>query len=271
VRAVGIDASTVFMGFHIDGLGSLSTGLDCFSSSLVVECCGFSNMTNTAVKCSGGGAGTIRRSAFDTNQSALTCMDSSAPIVESSTFENSSFAHVLSFGDPGPTLGGSPTASNDFMSHGVYAVWHTGPSPLAAEYNYWGDDCVEGAWFNGLVDCVPWTDSTHSDIFTECWADVPESEVPRAAYASHSYPNPSNPRTSIAFGLPEPGGAVSLCVYSAGGKLVRTLVDRSMPPGRYVAEWDGEDDTGESVSSGVYFYRVAVPGFESQGKIVLLR
>ena len=64
---------------------------------------------------------------------------------------------------------------------------------------------------------------------------------------------------------------MSLRVYSASGRLVRTLVSEALPPGHHVANWDGRDDGGAQASSGVYFYRVEAPGLASHGKMVVLR
>ena len=271
VSAIGIGAGTVFKGFLLDGLGSVSTGLDCLLSSLVVEDCIFANATNAGVSCHNGGAAVIRRCGFNANQAAVSCADSAAPFIVSSTFEGSSFAHVLSFGDPGPIVGGNLAVANDFLDIGLFAVMNNGPSTLAAEYNYWGADCVESSWFSGPVDYVPWTDAAHASEFTDCWVGVPEEGLPLAAYASPSFPNPLRPGTKIAFGLPEPGGAASVRVYSVAGRLVRTLIDESLPPGHHAAYWDGRDERSEDVSSGVYFYRIEAPGLESRGKMIVLR
>jgi M6 family metalloprotease-like protein len=271
VSALGAGAGTTFKGFAVDGLGSVSTGLDCFASSLIIEDCVFASTTNTAVSLHHGSEGVIRRTRFETNQTAVTCADSAAPVIASNTFESSSFAHVLSMGDPGPTVGGSLAAANDFLDRGLYAIMNIGPSVLAAEYNYWGDDCVESSWFSGSVDYTPWTDAAHTLEFTDCGVGVPDEGFPTAAYASPSFPNPLNPGTTIAFGLSAPGGSASVRVYSVTGRLVRTLLDESLPPGHHAAHWDGKDDRGENVSSGVYFYRIEAPGLESRGKMIVLR
>jgi hypothetical protein len=72
-----------------------------------------------------------------------------------------------------------------------------------------------------------------------------------------SYPNPFNPSTVIVLQLPgEPGGAktpVSLDIYSASGARVRSLLDQSMPPGRYKTSWDGRGEDGRFAATGVYF------------------
>jgi hypothetical protein len=150
-------------------------------------------------------------------------------------------------------------------------VLNTGPSTVAAEYNYWSDDCVEPTWFSGSVDYTPWTDATHTFEFTECSSGVSEGDAPLVACASQSFPNPITTTTRVAFGLPQPGGDVSLRIYNASGRLVRTLVDGALPPGHHAAVWNRRDDRGAEVASGIYFYRIEGPDLLERGKMVVLR
>lgn len=68
-------------------------------------------------------------------------------------------------------------------------------------------------------------------------------------------PNPFNPETTIRYQLAEPGN-VSLTIYNTLGQAVRTLVDGYQPAGDRVVRWNGRDSRGQSVSSGLYFYRL---------------
>jgi len=271
ITAIGIGRDTVFKGFRVDGLGSVSTGLDCFDCDLVVEDCEFANATSAGVSCHNGGRPVLRRNGFYGNQSGITCSDSTAPFVVSSTFEMNSFAHITSFGEPGPTVGGSPIAANDFLDASLFVIFNAGSSTLGAEWNYWGELCVDPAWFSGPVDYVPWTDEAHCLELTECWASVQGGDVPLAAYAGPGSPNPFSWASTISFGLPEPGGCVSLRIYDVSGRLVRVLFEGSLPPGHHQAEWDGRDDSGVGVAGGVYFYRLTSPDLCAEGKLVRLR
>ncbi len=94
----------------------------------------------------------------------------------------------------------------------------------------------------------------------------------RRAALEANVPNPFNPDTRIAYRVPD--GArrhVRLAVYDVRGARVRTLVDREQSGGRFVARWDGRDDRGRRVASGVYFYRLEMPGFAAARKMVLLK
>ena len=83
-------------------------------------------------------------------------------------------------------------------------------------------------------------------------------------------PNPFSPSTSIAYELTS-HAYVTLNVYSVTGELVRTLADGIEDPGANRVVWDGRNDKGEQVDSGIYFFRLNAGGFEQVHKMVLLR
>jgi len=87
---------------------------------------------------------------------------------------------------------------------------------------------------------------------------------------AQNYPNPFNPLTRMEFSL---GGRshVSLKVYDVSGKPVRTLVDESLGAGRHSVLWNGEDESGRPVASGVYVTRLEAEGRTAMCKSVLLR
>jgi hypothetical protein len=83
-------------------------------------------------------------------------------------------------------------------------------------------------------------------------------------------PNPFNPATTIRYQIGA-AGAVTLRVYDVTGRLVRTLVDGQRVPGAYEARWDGRDERGRGVASGVYFYRLHAGDFTRTRRMVLLK
>jgi len=85
-----------------------------------------------------------------------------------------------------------------------------------------------------------------------------------------NFPNPFNPVTTIRYDV-NADGPVSLRVYDAGGRLVRTLVDAVEKAGRKSVKWDGTNDGGRQVASGMYFCLMKAPGFANTRKIVLVR
>jgi subtilisin-like proprotein convertase family protein len=83
-------------------------------------------------------------------------------------------------------------------------------------------------------------------------------------------PNPFNPMTSVSYGSPTES-RVRLAVYNVAGRLVRTLVDGEVDPGYHSVVWDGRDNNGVEVGSGVYFCRMEAEGFDDSTKMVLLK
>jgi hypothetical protein len=87
---------------------------------------------------------------------------------------------------------------------------------------------------------------------------------------AQNYPNPFNPSTTIAFSLGRMA-SVDLTIYDVKGSRVRELVKGKKEAGVYRVAWDGADQRGTRVASGVYFYRLTTPSFQSTRKMVLLR
>jgi hypothetical protein len=83
-------------------------------------------------------------------------------------------------------------------------------------------------------------------------------------------PNPFNPSTRIDFTL-DAAGPVSLRIYDISGRLVRTLVDGVRPAKSYTEEWNGWDELGNEVASGVYFVRLTAGSGTLTRKAVLVR
>ncbi|MBN2564611.1 MAG: nuclear transport factor 2 family protein [Candidatus Eisenbacteria bacterium] len=95
--------------------------------------------------------------------------------------------------------------------------------------------------------------------------------APSAFGLRQNVPNPFNPTTTIAFEVPDGGARVSLEVYDVSGRLVRTLVDGHEPAGTRTVTWDGRDDEGQPVASGIYFSRMTAPEFSETTKMILMK
>jgi flagellar hook assembly protein FlgD len=94
--------------------------------------------------------------------------------------------------------------------------------------------------------------------------------VPKTYALSQNYPNPFNPTTLISYQLPEPQ-TVRLEIYNALGEKIRTLVDETQKAGYHTIQWDGLNNSGHSVASGMYLYRISAGKFTSVKKMLLLR
>ncbi len=84
-------------------------------------------------------------------------------------------------------------------------------------------------------------------------------------------PNPFTETTSIAYTVPTHGGFVEITVYDVSGREIRRLLTGEMPGGHGVALWNGLDNAGKQVASGVYFARLDVDGLTAMGKLVVLK
>ena len=123
-------------------------------------------------------------------------------------------------------------------------------------------------------DTSGWSNS-QTIVVTSGTATGAEAPLTYQSRLSQNHPNPFNPVTTIPYivGGPNGGGAVqrvTLRVYDVSGRLVATLVDEDSTPGRYEAAWQGRTDSGKSVLSGVYFYRLTIGERESFTRKLLL-
>ena len=84
-------------------------------------------------------------------------------------------------------------------------------------------------------------------------------KVPTRVALEQNYPNPFNPSTSIRFDVPR-AAPVTVQVYDVLGRIVRTLVNERMSPGTYTTSWDGINEGGKQIGSGMYFYRLSIGG-----------
>ena len=99
-------------------------------------------------------------------------------------------------------------------------------------------------------------------MYEEAWRAVLEQRVQLGALKKGF---------ALDWGLVEPGGRVTLRIYDVAGRLVRTLVNNMQTAGEKRVSWDARNDHGSRVATGVDFYRMSAPGFETTKKMVLLQ
>lgn len=97
-----------------------------------------------------------------------------------------------------------------------------------------------------------------------------EEAIPAFTFMAKSYPNPFTERVALSYGLKE-AGPVSLQVYDVQGRLVREVLNRSEAAGYKLAQWDGRDDAGHEVGSGLYFVRLQTKQKTFKQSIVIQR
>jgi hypothetical protein len=105
-------------------------------------------------------------------------------------------------------------------------------------------------------------------IFGQGEIDPNSPPIPNVFRLHQNIPNPFNPETTIYFDLPK-ATHLELKIYDTHGKLVRILEDSEKDAGYHSVIWDGTDDTGQSVSSGVYIYRIKTD-YETDTKRMIL-
>lgn len=96
------------------------------------------------------------------------------------------------------------------------------------------------------------------------------NSAPQKFQLEQNYPNPFNPSTTIRYHLAEPGH-VQLAIYNLSGQQIRTLLDQRQLAGSYESTWDGADDNGLKVASGVYIYRIRTKSFHYSRKLALVK
>ena len=107
------------------------------------------------------------------------------------------------------------------------------------------------------------------DTFAIVVADAPTA-LPDDFALLHNFPNPFNAETQIAYRLPREA-RVRLTVFNAIGQPVRQLVNARQAAGTHSVTWDGQDDRGSPVATGIYFYRFAAGPFYQVRPMVLLK
>jgi hypothetical protein len=133
------------------------------------------------------------------------------------------------------------------------------------EYSY-TDRTAEsgGRYYYMLQDLdVDGGTTNHGPVFIEVAA--PETYV-----LHQNYPNPFNPTTNLSFPLPK-GGDVTLTIYNLLGQPVRKLVHEQRAAGTHTVVWDGRNENGEQVPSGVYHYRLQAGSFVETKKMLLMK
>ena len=94
--------------------------------------------------------------------------------------------------------------------------------------------------------------------------------IPGQFALQQNFPNPFNPSTEIRFDLPE-GGHVELSVFNMAGQKVRTLSSEIMQPGYHAIIWDGTNNFGSKVATGMYFYAISTAQFNDTKKMLFLK
>ena len=134
----------------------------------------------------------------------------------------------------------------------------------------WTDTIADGWQYFYKVSAVDDAGLEGMPASPQTSTDVPDGALPKPFALHQNVPNPFNPVTRIRFDIPE-RSRIRLSIYNVNGQRVTTLIDKEMEAGSREVIWNGVDDTGRNVGSGVYFYRLVAPQFSTSRKMILLR
>jgi hypothetical protein len=140
------------------------------------------------------------------------------------------------------------------------------PAPSEVQFRFVAEDTGSATRIHAAVDELRII--VENDISTAV-ADA-GSDAPRSFALGENRPNPFNPTTTLSYSIPMKD-RVSIAVFAPSGRLVRTLVDEVREAGSYQAVWDGTDDSGRPVGSGVYFYRLRSGDRAESRRMTLIR
>jgi hypothetical protein len=130
----------------------------------------------------------------------------------------------------------------------------------------------EAVGFEGLYidDVMIWSQGALAGIGGPC-NGCPNPYLPTRFALAPAAPNPTRGGMSISYSVPAPGAQVNIKVFDVRGRLASTLVDAKMAPGLYAATWDGSDESGAPVASGIYFVRMEATDFSAASKVIVVR
>ena len=186
-------------------------------------------------------------------------------------------------GDATMVFGDDLTEWNDIYDNGGGAdgrnMRNATANDVYATYVFWGPtywwDIETSIWdvrddVNlGKIHYIPWVNQAHSGLYSAV-DDGEDTAVPARFAVYQNYPNPFNPSTTIAFDLAR-AQEVSLRIYDVSGRLVRTLLDGPLPAATHRISWLGTDDSGRTVASGVYVYRLTAGDRTETRQMVLVQ
>ncbi len=165
---------------------------------------------------------------------------------------------------------GAPAETNlvlaeDGVIIGEFATDQNGDYTIAYDFEESGQYRISSIPTEGTIAQIDFVPSIVADV-----DDDIQDLLPMEFGLHQNYPNPFNPSTSIAFDLPRTS-PVRLTVFNILGQVASTLIDEPLPPGNHEIEWQAVGDSGERLSSGIYFYRIETDFGSETKKMILLK
>lgn len=166
--------------------------------------------------------------------------------------------------------GGTNITINDGSGSVVFRVWDSTNLTLPTEFQVGNTVGIRGigSCYRGGAQYLP----AYADHLDQLVSVETESviQTPENFYLGQNVPNPFNPTTEITYTIPQTE-TVSLQIYDANGKLIKTLVDCEQTTGTYSIQWDGTNTENTPAASGIYLYRLKTNSYTDMKRMVLLK
>jgi len=231
-----------------------------------VEYCDFDGVF---IFCQGESSPTISENTISNTYVGIFLKDDPSPVISNNIITNNDFG-IQCDGSANPGV----SISNNFIFNNLIGIENKTSNHIIAEYNWWGSASgpknssnpgALGDSVKGDVDFEPWLINPYTDVI-----EIDNPKLPNNYELLQNYPNPFNSETHIEFSISKRSYVV-LEIYNIIGQIVKTLADNELSAGHKYVLWDGTDNSGQPVSSGVYIYRISANSFTQELKMVLIK
>ncbi len=167
----------------------------------------------------------------------------------------------------------SESENADYVKINTNLIAAQGDATSGADYEYRDLPEESGTYYYKLEDISISGETTyHGPIMVTGVTSVElnESVIPDEYSLSQNYPNPFNPETTIHYGIPK-ASHVTINIYNMQGKRIVTLIDEDKAAGTFSAKWNGRDNFGNKVTSGIYLYQIIAADFSKTQKMILMK
>ena len=125
-------------------------------------------------------------------------------------------------------------------------------------------------WLFNLRDDVQTSLISNAKVSVSNSSIIGGTTIPTEYRLGQNYPNPFNPETEIRYDIPEQTN-VTIRIFNSMGRTIRTIVNKNQQAGSYIIRWDGKDEMGIPVSSGIYFYQMTTNQYNQIMKMILIK
>ncbi|OQY37948.1 MAG: hypothetical protein B6226_04350 [Candidatus Cloacimonetes bacterium 4572_65] len=154
----------------------------------------------------------------------------------------------------------------DFIENGFIDI------PLEADLNLALPDDLSGSVDFYIVGVqANGTESEPSNIITLDFVSNGDTNIEEVNFLGTNYPNPFNPETTISYNVAKDNQKVEIVVYNIIGQKVKTLVNSAKQSGEHTVVWNGRNEQGNQVGSGIFFYKIKSGSYSKTKKMVLLK